>query len=217
MDVRWCSKFLRQGKCVVRTDSMASSLADWSRGGGHSRTQGQDDRVQTWEHTNVSQEQLPPPTPEKMSKDTFHHNTRCDERQIWTAGSTHQNTRHLQQYKLNMWMRHTKTTSSGCKTREVNLLRWTKQNRVSGALNSKNIKAQIFLLETYVYFWRKDQRETKGSNKGVARVLCAETRRDNEKRRIHRTASLVARRTKTRGMRVAQSSSATDEGRSRHN
>ena len=63
---------------------------------------------------------------------------------------------------------------------EVNFLRWTYQNRVSRALNSKNRKAQIFLPGTYVYYWRKDKRETKGSFKGIARVLCTETRRDNE-------------------------------------
>ena len=63
---------------------------------------------------------------------------------------------------------------------EVNFLRWTYQNRVSRALNSKNRKAQVFLARTYVYYCRKDQRETKGSFTRVARVLCTETRRDNE-------------------------------------
>ena len=63
---------------------------------------------------------------------------------------------------------------------EVNFLSWTYQNRVSRALNSKNRKAQIFLPGTYVYYWRKDKREKKGSFKGIARVLCTETRRDNE-------------------------------------
>ena len=63
---------------------------------------------------------------------------------------------------------------------EVNFLRWTYQNRVSRALNSKNRKAQIFLPRTYVYCWRKAKRETKSSLKGIARVLCTETRRDNE-------------------------------------
>ena len=64
---------------------------------------------------------------------------------------------------------------------EVNFLRWTYQNRVSRALNSKNRKAQVFLPGTYVYYWRKDKKETKGSFKGIARLLCTETRRDNEK------------------------------------
>ena len=63
---------------------------------------------------------------------------------------------------------------------EVNFLRWTYQNRVSRASNSKNRKAQIFLPGTYVYYWCKDKRETKGSFKGIARILCTETRRDNE-------------------------------------
>ena len=63
---------------------------------------------------------------------------------------------------------------------EVNFLRWTCQNRVSRALNSKNRKALIFLPGTYVYYWRKDKREKKGFFKGIARVLCTETRRDNE-------------------------------------
>ena len=63
---------------------------------------------------------------------------------------------------------------------EVNFLRWTYQNRVSRALNSKNRKAQVSLPGTYVYYWRKDRRETKGSFNGIARVLCTETRRDNE-------------------------------------
>ena len=62
---------------------------------------------------------------------------------------------------------------------EVNFFRWTYQNRVSGAFN-KNRKAQVFLPGTYVYCWRKDKRETKGSFKGTARVFCTETR-DNEK------------------------------------
>ena len=63
---------------------------------------------------------------------------------------------------------------------EVNFFHWTHQKRVSRALNSKNRKAQIFLPWTYVYFGRKGQ-ETKGSSRGIACVLCTETRRDNEK------------------------------------
>ena len=43
---------------------------------------------------------------------------------------------------------------------EVNFLHWTYQNRVARALNSKNRKAQVFLPGTYVYYWRKDKRET---------------------------------------------------------
>ena len=62
--------------------------------------------------------QLPAPTQEKMSGSTLHYNTtRWEEHQIWTAGSTHQNTRHSIRYKRNLWMRHTATTSSGCTTR----------------------------------------------------------------------------------------------------
>ena len=64
---------------------------------------------------------------------------------------------------------------------EVNFLRWTSQNRVSSALNSKNRKAQMFVPGTCVYYTRKDKKEMKASSKGIARGLCTETRRINEK------------------------------------
>ena len=95
---------------------------------------------------------------------------------------------------------------------EVNFLRWAYQNRVSRALNSKNRKAQIFVPGTYVYYWRKDKREAKGSF-----VLLASSMHRNKKRqrtrRLHRTTSPSARSSETRWMCVAQSSRKTDEGR----
>ena len=57
---------------------------------------------------------------------------------------------------------------------EVHFFRWTYQSRVCRALNFKNRKAQMFLPGTYVYCWRKDKRGTKGSFKGIVRVLCTE-------------------------------------------
>ena len=74
---------------------------------------------------------------------------------------------------------------------EVNFIHWTYQNRVSRALNSKNRKAQIFLPRTCVYYWRKDKKEKKGSFKDIARVLCTETRRDNEQESSTRQLPLL--------------------------
>ena len=67
--------------------------------------------------------------------------------------------------KLNLWMRPS-ATSHGCTTqRSTSFVGHTR------TLNSKNRKALVFLPRTYVYYWRKDKRETKGSFKGIARVL----------------------------------------------
>ena len=50
---------------------------------------------------------------------------------------------------------------------QVNFLRWTYQNRVSRALNSKDRKAHVFLPGTYVYYWHKDERETKNHSRAL--------------------------------------------------
>ena len=126
--------------------------------------------------------QLPPPTPEKMSEGTLHHNTRWEVHQIWTAGSTLQKARHFPYGTSGTCGYETYGNNiKRMQDSEVNFLRWTYRKRVSRALNSKNSKAQVFLPGTYVYYWRKDKRKTKGSLKGVARVLCTESRRDSEK------------------------------------
>ena len=49
---------------------------------------------------------------------------------------------------------------------EVNFLRWTYQNRVSRALNSKNRKAQVFSPGTYLHKWRKDKGERQTNFQG---------------------------------------------------
>ena len=120
---------------------------DCSRGGGLVRG------------LKATMAQLPAPTPEEMSEDALHYNTRWEEHQIWTAGSTLQNARHFQY-----------STSGTCgyetygknikrmQDSEVNFLRWTYWKRVSRALNSKNRKAQVFPPGTDVYYWRKDKR-----------------------------------------------------------
>ena len=51
--------------------------------------------------------------------------------------------------------------------------------------------APMFLSGTYVYQWRKEKKEMKGSFKGIARVLCTETRRDTEKEGSRGTLNLV--------------------------
>ena len=108
--------------------SSARKVSCWNRFHGKlidrlvsSRTQGHDDcdRTGTSRHgsTRMSRRNsCPPPAPEKMSVDTLHCSTRWEKHQIWAAGSTHQNTRHFLQCKLNSLMRHTATTSSGCRT-----------------------------------------------------------------------------------------------------
>ena len=58
---------------------------------------------------------------------------------------------------------------------KVNFLRWTYQNRVSRALNSKNRKHRN------IRGLLAQRKKTDGSFKGITRVLCTETRLDNEK------------------------------------
>jgi hypothetical protein len=60
---------------------------------------------------------------------------------------------------------------------EVNHLKWMYQRRVSRAENTKNRKAQLFVLGTYVCYWRLEPHkgDGRGSYKGIARVLCQET------------------------------------------
>ena len=98
---------------------------------------------------------------------------------------------------------------------QVELVDETYGNKIKRMQDSdQSLEAQLFLPGTYVYYWRKDKREAKGSVKGIARVHCTENRRDSERRRIRRTTSLFSWCTKARCMRVAQSSRTTNEGRS---
>ena len=118
LDVLSVSNVLRQGKCLAGTDSGTSSLADRTRGGGHSRTQSHNDHHCTGtprygERTNVSQEQWPRPVPEKCpgiltTTTRFGKGTRSG-RGFYTP----EYTRHFLQYKLNLWMRRTATISNG--------------------------------------------------------------------------------------------------------
>ena len=137
-DVRSCSSVLGQGKCFDGTESRASSLADQSHGRGISWT-----------------------TPEKTSVDTQilqHALGRAPDRDGRFYTPEYESLPTVQAELLD------ETHGNNIKRMqdsEVNFLRWTYQNRVSRALNSKSRKAQVFLPGTYVYFWRKDKRETK--------------------------------------------------------
>ena len=63
------------------------------------------------------------------------------------------------------------------KVSEVNFLRWTYQNRVSRAPNSKNRKAQVFLPGTFVLLAHRDKRD-----KGFIKKHCSSSMYRNQKR-----------------------------------
>ena len=85
------------------------------------------------------------PMPEKMSEDTLHYNARWEEHQIWTAGFYTPEYEALPTLQAELVDETSGNNIKRMQDSEVNLLRWTFQNRVSRAWNSKNRKAKVFL------------------------------------------------------------------------
>ena len=160
--MRSCSKSLRQGKCLVGTDSRASSLADWSRGGGHSK--GHDDRACTGTSRHGSTRmscksscrlQRQRRCPRILSTTTRVGRAPDLDGRFYTPEYET-----LFSVKAELVDETYGNNIKRMQDSKVNFLRWTYQNRVSRALNSKNRKGKVFPPGTYVYCWRKVERET---------------------------------------------------------
>ena len=123
---------------------------------------------------NVSRELWPHPTPEKTYVDTHHCNMPWEEHGRFYTPEYESLPTEQAELVDETYGNNIKRMQDS----EVNFLRWTYQNRVSRALNSKNRKAQVFLPGTCVDHWRIDKRETKGSFK--RHCSSTETRRDSE-------------------------------------
>ena len=110
LDVRSCTNVLWQGKCFVGTDSRASSLVEEAIR-GHKATM----TATALEHPDMGAQECASNAREDV-RGYSHYNMLWEDNQIWTAGSLHQNTNHVLQYKRNLWMRTAATTSRGCRT-----------------------------------------------------------------------------------------------------